>query len=113
MMLDPNIKSEIINIGPDENTITVKELSEIICRVCNFTEPSIHMEDRPREVKHASCSADKARKLLNYQTKHGVEKSVIDTVEYIKQRGIRNFDYSFPLEIINEKTPKTWKDRLI
>lgn len=113
MMLDPNIKSEIINIGPDENTITVKELSEIICRVCNFTEPPIHMEDRPREVKHASCSADKARKLLNYQTKHGVEKSVIDTVAYIKQRGIRDFDYSFPLEIINEKTPKTWKDRLI
>lgn len=113
MMLDPNVKSEIINIGPDENTITVKELSEIVCRVCDFKEPSIHMEDRPREVKHASCSADKARRLLGYETKHGIEKSVRDTVEYIKQKGIKDFDYNFPLEIINEKTPKTWKDRLI
>lgn len=113
MMLDPNITSEIINIGPDENTITVKELCEIICRVCEFNGAPIHMEDRPREVKHASCSADKARKLLGYQTKHNVEKSVRDTVEYIKKQGIKQFDYSFPLEIINEKTPKTWKDRLI
>lgn len=113
MMLDPNIKSEVINIGPDENTITVKELSEIICRICDFKEPAIHMADRPREVKHASCSADKARKLLGYQTKHGVEKTVHDTVKYIRESGVREFDYSFPLEIINEKTPKTWKDRLI
>lgn len=113
MMLDPNIKSEIINIGPDENTITVKELSEMICEVCDFKESPIHMEDRPREVKHASCSADKARKLLGYETKHGVLKTVHDTVKYIRENGVKEFDYSFPLEIINEKTPKTWKDRLI
>ena len=25
--------------------------------------------DRPKEVKFASCSSDKARKLLNYETK--------------------------------------------
>lgn len=113
MMLDPNIKSEIINIGPDEGTITVKELCEIIIKECDFKGETIHMADRPREVKHASCSADKARKLLGYETKINVETSVKETVEWIKQKGVKDFDYSFPLEIINEKTPKTWKERLM
>jgi UDP-glucose 4-epimerase len=113
MLLDPNIKSEVINIGPDENTITVKELSDIICRLCDFKEPAIHMSDRPGEVKHASCSADKARKLLGYKTKHSVEKSVQDTINFIKEKGVKPFDYKFPLEIVNELTPKTWKDRLM
>ncbi len=113
MALDPIIVSETINIGPDEGTITVKELADIVAAACQSTEPHIHMPDRPREIKHASCSADKARKLLNYETKTTLEESVKQTVEYIKSRGTKPFDYSYPLEIINEKTPKTWSERLI
>lgn len=113
LMLDPNIKSEVVNIGPDEGTITVKELCDIIIEECGFEDEAIHMPDRPREVKHASCSADKARQLLGYETTGDVRKSIHETVEWIKKRGVKEFDYSFPLEIINELTPKTWKDRLI
>lgn len=113
MMLDPNIKSETINIGPDEGTLTVKELCDIIIEECDFEGGAIHMPDRPREVKHASCSADKARELLGYETTGDVRKSIHETVEWIKKRGVKDFDYSFPLEIINELTPKTWKDKLI
>lgn len=113
MALDPNIVSETINIGPDEGTITVKELAEIVSRACNLDIPSVHMDARPREVKHASCSADKARKLLNYETKVTLEESVHQTVDYIRSRGTKPFDYSYPLEIINAKTPKTWSERLM
>lgn len=113
MALDPNILSETINIGPDEGTITVKQLADIVAEACGMTEPHIHMPDRPREVKHASCSADKARKLLNYETKTTLHESVKQTVDYIQSRGTKPFDYSYPLEIINEKTPKTWSERLI
>lgn len=113
MALDPNIVSETINIGPDEGTITVKELAEIVSRACNVDIPAVHMDARPREVKHASCSADKARKLLNYETKVTLEESVHQTVDYIRSRGTKPFDYSYPLEIINAKTPKTWSERLM
>jgi UDP-glucose 4-epimerase len=113
MALDSNIVSQIINIGPDEGTITVKEMAKIVAEECNMNEPAIHMPDRPREVKHASCSSDKARKLLNYETKTELRTAVQKTVEYVKQKGPKEFDYSYPLEIINDKTPTTWKNRLM
>jgi UDP-glucose 4-epimerase len=113
MALDPNIKSEIINIGPDEGTITVKDMAKLVAEACDFKGEPIHMPDRPREVKHAMCSADKARKLLDYETKTVLEKSIQETVAYIKRKGPKEFDYSYPLEIISDKTPKTWKDRLM
>ena len=111
--LDPKVVGEIINIGPDDGTITIKELAHLVGRVCGFVGDPIHMPDRPREVKHADCSADKARWLLQYETKTTLEKSIQETVAYIKKKGPKEFDYSYPVEIINEKTPKTWKDRLM
>jgi UDP-glucose 4-epimerase len=113
MALDPAIVSETINIGPDEGTITVKELANLVAKECGMVEPPVHMPDRPREVKHASCSADKARRLLNYETKTTLEESVRQTVAYVRNRGPKPFDYCYPLEIVNEKTPKTWSERLM
>ncbi len=113
MALDPKVVSEIINIGPDDGTISIKELAVLVSKETGFEGEAIHMPDRPREVKHADCSADKARWLLQYETKTTLEKSIQETVAYIKQKGPREFDYSYPVEIINEKTPKTWKDRLM
>lgn len=113
MALDPNITSEIINIGPDEGTISINELTKIVANECNFHEEPIHIADRPREVKDAMCSAEKARKILGYNTTVDIVTAVHETTEWIKLKGAKPFDYSFPLEIINDITPKTWKDRLM
>jgi len=113
MTLDSNIINQIINIGPDEGTITIKELASLVANSTGCNMQPIHMDDRPAEVKHAMCSADKARDLLNYRTTIEVKTAVEKTTDYIRNRGVKSFDYSFPLEIINEKTPKTWKNRLI
>ncbi len=113
MALDPKIVYQVINIGPDEGTITVKEMSNLVAYECDFIGDPIYMPDRPREVKHAMCSADKARKLLNYETKTDLRKAIQETVAYIKEKGPKPFDYSYPLEIISDKTPSTWKDRLM
>ncbi len=113
MALDPKVVSQIINIGPDDGTITIKELAEMVAEETGFKGEVIHMPDRPREVKHADCSADKARWLLNYETKTTLKQSIRETVEYIKKKGPKRFDYVYPLEIINDKTPKTWSERLM
>ena len=115
MALDPNLNHQIINIGPDEGTITVVELAALVNKECNVdnTWPPIHMPDRPREVKHAMCSADKARRLLNYETKTDLRTAIKETVDYVKLKGSKSFDYTYPLEIVTDKTPKTWKDRLM
>lgn len=113
LALDPFIISETINIGPDEGTITINELVTMVAEECKFTEPPIHFPERPREVKDAMCSADKARKILGYDTKTDVRTAIKTTADWIRKRGPKPFDYRFPLEIINEKTPRTWRDRLM
>ena len=68
------------------------------------------MPGRPQEVKLATCSADKARKLLGYHTEYSLKRGLEEMVEYIKDRGTKKFRYHLDIEIINDKTPKTKKD---
>lgn len=113
LALDPAIVYETVNIGPDEGTVTIKEMAEQVMKACKFEGVPIHMPDRPREVRHASCSANKARDLLDYKTTATLQQSIEETVRYIKERGPHPFNYRYKLEIINEKTPTTWKDKLM
>tara|TARA_B100000029_G_C16943860_1_gene729870 strand:- start:139 stop:585 length:447 start_codon:yes stop_codon:yes gene_type:complete len=108
-MLDQkNLNKEIINIGPDEEFVTINKISEICSNITGSNLEPIYKKDRPREVKYASCSADKARKLLNYKTKTDLKNGILKTFQYIKKRGTRPFDYNISLEIKNELTPETW-----
>ena len=111
LALDPNIKSETVNIGPDEEFITIKELAEHVIKETGFVGEPLYFPDRPREVKYATCDATKARTLLGYKTSSTFINGLRQTIEYIKSRGSKPFDYSYPLEIINEHTPKTWSER--
>lgn len=108
-----NVKGEIINIGPDEEIVTINKLAELCANETGCNLDPIHYEDRPKEVKLATCSADKARRLLNYSTTTNLKTAVRKTADYIRLRGTRKFKYHLPLEIISDKTPKTWKDKLI
>ena len=38
----------------------------------------IYKKDRPQEVKHATCSANKARELLNYKTKVSLKLAILN-----------------------------------
>ena len=113
LALDKNINKEIINIGPDEETTTVLELSKMIANETRFNGNPVFVKDRPKEVKFASCSSDKARKLLGYKTKTSLHDSIKLTADYIRQRGVRKFNYNLPLEINSEITPDTWKFKKI
>ena len=65
-----------------------------------------------QEVKHAVCSADKARKYLGYQTTVKLDDSIQKVINYIKSKGPKKFTYNYKLEINNEKTPDTWKKKV-
>ena len=109
---DPRAVGQIFNIGPDEEEITIIELSELIANRLKFNLNPTFMPGRPQEVKHATCSADKIRKYFNYETKYTISDSVESMIEYIKKRGIQDFKYHLPLEIDNHLTPDTWKKQL-
>lgn len=113
MGLQEGLSGKMINIGPDEEFITINEVADTIARLLHFKLEPIHVPDRPHEVKNAGASADKARRLLGYKTTTSFEEGVIRTIEWIKKRGARPFDYHIEIEIVNDKTPLTWKDRLM
>lgn len=112
-VMNDNVNGEIINIGPDEEFITINELAKLIADKLNFKGEFIYVDKRPQEVKRATCSSDKARRLLDYKTKTSLSDGLDSMIEYIKKMGPKKFDYYLPLEIINEQIPKTWKERLI
>jgi len=107
------VNGMIVNIGPDEEFVTIIELAEKLAKILNFDLDPIFMPGRPQEVKHANCSADKARELLGYKTSTTLEEGLIELVNWIKEKGPKPFSYHLPLEFITEKTPKTWTDKLM
>ena len=113
-MLDQkDLNKQIINIGPDEEFVTINKVAEICTNLTGVNLKPIYKKDRPREVKHALCSSDKARKFLNYKTSTSLDAGINKTFQYIKRRGVRPFDYNIELEIKNELTPSTWKNKEI
>ncbi len=113
-MLDQkNLNRQIINIGPDEEFVTINKIAEICANLTGVNLKPIHKKDRPQEVKHATCSANKARSLLNYKTTVSLQDGIKKTFDYIKKRGTRSFDYNINIEIDNELTPSTWKNKEI
>lgn len=112
MAFEPTVVSQIINIGPDEGTVTINELFEQVANVTGFNGEPLRFPDRPQEVKNAYCSSDKARSLLDYRTTVDLPTGLRRMCDAILHRGVRPFKYHLPLEIINDKTPRTWREKV-
>tara|TARA_Y100001935_G_C17294600_1_gene505358 strand:- start:86 stop:1087 length:1002 start_codon:yes stop_codon:yes gene_type:complete len=108
----PKIKSELINIGPDDNYISINELYRKIANKLKFNKEPKYYPDRTNEVKFANCSAEKSKKVLGYKKIKDIDESLDDIIKYIKKRGVRDFRYDYELEILNEKTPETWEKKI-
>jgi len=105
------VVGEVINIGPDKDEITINDLAKMLAEIIGFELNPDYAPDRPREVKNAYCSADKARRLLNYNPQIDLKDGLTEMVEWIKERGPKKFKYHLPIEIQNDRTPKTWVDK--
>ena len=113
-MLATNDKAsgEIINIGPDDEFVSINELAVTIATLLDFELDPVYKKGRPQEVLLANCSADKARKLFGYESKVKLKDGLSAMIEYIKKRGPKPFKYHLDLEIISDITPDTWKNKL-
>lgn len=104
---------EVINIGPDEEKITIKQLASKLAEIIGFNLNPIFEEGRPNEVAIATCSANKARKILDYKTTISLDQGMRELVDWIRTQGARDFDYHLPIEIVTEATPRAWTQRLM
>jgi UDP-glucose 4-epimerase len=109
----PSAVGETINIGPDEEYISILELARMIAELLNFALDPIMVPDRPREVRYATCSADKARRLLDYRTTVSLHDGLQSIVDWISAHGTKPFDYHLPIEIESPLVPATWTSRLL
>ncbi len=107
-----NVVGQVINVGPDEEFITINELAKLIAELLNFPLDPTYVPSRPQEVNLASCSAEKARRLLGYATSTTLKEGLSSMISYIRESGVKPFAYHLDLEIVSDLTPKTWKDRL-
>lgn len=108
----PQVVGEVINIGPDKGEITINQLFDVISEATDFKGKPIYLPPRPREVKFAYCSAEKARRLLGYEAKTDLESGIRKMVDWIKEHGVKPFEYHLPIEIVNENIPRTWGEKL-
>jgi UDP-glucose 4-epimerase len=108
-----NVVGEIINIGPDEEFISINELAAKLSNITGFNQMPLYLPDRPGEVKLATCSADKSRRLLGYKTTVFIDDGLKEMVSWIKANGTKSFQYHFDVEIKNKLLPRTWRDKLI
>lgn len=113
LAFNKDVVGHTINIGPDEEFVTINQLAQTLGEIIGFKElKPTYYPDRPQEVKLANCCANKAREMLGYKTTCDLKTGLGSIVDYIRQRGTKPFKYHLDLEIINNKTPITWKNRL-
>jgi len=120
-IIDPIVKivetnvgnGEVINIGPDSNFITILELAEKIASLLDFNLNPIYLPDRPKEVRFANCSANKARAILGYNPQTTLDTTLKNMIEFVSDRGTMDFNFHLPIEISNSLTPKTWTDHTV
>lgn len=112
---DPQLAGEIINVGPDEEYATIRELAKLLSELLDFALHPIFVADRPLEVRDAHCSSDKARQLLGYRTRWslGMGDGLKEMIAWIRDIGPREFHYHLPMEIVNDQEPVTWTQQLI
>ena len=112
MATDPACSQQIINIGPDGEFVTIRQLAEKIATIVGLDFHPVAMAERPQEVRLANCSADKARRLLGYEAHVSLEDGLGQLVSWIRKRGPMPFEYHLGIEIPSDKMPTTWSKRL-
>lgn len=115
MAFSRKCEGKIINIGGEE-PITLNELSDLVLegffgKVPKGFKPK-HLKDRPQEVKFAYSNHSTARELLNFKPKTSICEGLKRTIKWAKELGPQKFVY-LDLDLENELTPKTWKDKLL
>jgi UDP-glucose 4-epimerase len=111
MATDPACAGQVINVGPDEEFVTVLDLAKLVARLLDAPLRYERLPPRPREVPMANCSAAKARALLGYAPRVSLEEGLREMIAWIRARGPRPLSHHVDPEIVTEALPKTWSPR--
>jgi len=115
---DERANGEIFNIGPVEE-VSINRLAEVVLEkffegkaVSEHLKPE-HLPPRPKEVKDAFCTVDKAKKMLGYKTTVPFEEGIGKMIAWAREIGPQQPVYLEDFELPHEKIPRTWSEKLI
>ena len=111
-LFNTNVRSkkfnkQTINIGRRRICYN-KKIAEICSNLTGVNNLYIKKIDR----KIRMLLAQNKQELLNYKTTVSLKEGIKKTYDYIKKE-TRPFDYNIKIEIDNELTPTTWKNKEI
>lgn len=108
-------KNQIINIGPTKEYSVNTLANEVLLAFGRDMQGVVptHVADRPREVKHAYCTNDKAQRILGYATKTEFRIGIRKMVEWARIQGPQEFVYIDQLELEGKKIPETWSKKMM
>lgn len=92
-------KNQLINIGPDEEPLSLNELVETLNKIMGTKIKAIYKPFRPQEVKDALCSANKAREFLGYKKVISLSQALEKLIQWIEAQGPIPFSYHQKPEI--------------
>jgi nucleoside-diphosphate-sugar epimerase len=108
---------EIVNLGPFK-PVTLNRLAKVILREFGAEDNKElqpkYEPSRPREVKFAYSTEDKARELLGFQRTTSLEDGIRQFIAWAREtypNGVKP-DYKDRLELESENLPRTWKEKL-
>ena len=116
---DARCNGEVINIGPREE-VTINHLAELVLSLFYAGQPipehvrPVYLPARPKEVRDAFCTDEKAQRLLGYHPTVDLQEGVRRMIAWAKELGPQQPRYMEEgLEIVALDTPATWTQRLI
>lgn len=110
-LLDDNIDKEIFNIGGLKE-YTLNEIARFTIdamKKLGYKEPEIiYLPPRPKEVKNAWATYDKAVNRLGYKEDISIQEAILKMAQWAIKIGPEEWTKD-KLELYNEKAPAIWK----
>jgi UDP-glucose 4-epimerase len=111
---DDTVNGEAINVGPREE-YTINYLAEQVLKAFHpYGVPEelkpINLPARPKEVKEAFCTSEKAERMLGYKTTVPLNEGLRRMVAWARKLGPQELRYlNEGLELVNDQVPAFWK----
>ena len=113
LLFGKKAKNQIINIGPDEEVISLNDLTKTLNEILGKNLKATYKPFRQQEVKTAICSSKKSRELLNYKKTISLKTALEKLVIWIEQQGPTYFSYHQKPEIDKDYFPSSWKQKIL
>ncbi|MDH7569546.1 MAG: NAD-dependent epimerase/dehydratase family protein [Armatimonadota bacterium] len=117
---DDAANGEIFNIGPREEH-TINETAALVLKHFGYDPNNppenvrpVYLPPRPREVREAYCTLDKAQRILGYRTTVPLDEGIRRMVAWARTLGPQPMRYlEEGLELASGNAPETWTKRLM